>query len=63
MPFIHIQILEGRPEEKVNKLIKNVTQTVSDTLDAPKQNIRVVVTEVPKNRWSVGGETMEELGR
>lgn len=63
MPLIHISILEGRPEEKVIALIKNVTATVAETLDAPEGNIRVIVTEVPKTRWSVGGKTMAELGR
>ncbi|HZG73925.1 MAG TPA: 4-oxalocrotonate tautomerase [Chondromyces sp.] len=63
MPIINIQILEGRPEEKVSNLIKNVTETVSETLDAPKENIRVIVTEVPKSRWAAGGITMAERGR
>ena len=63
MPIINISILEGRSEEKITDLIRNVTSTVSETLDAPEENIRVIVTEVPKTRWSVGGKTMKELGR
>lgn len=63
MPLINISILEGRSEEKIMDLIKNVTATVSETLDAPKGNIRVIVTEVPKNRWAVGSKTMKEIGR
>lgn len=63
MPIINISILEGRSEEKITSLIKNVTETVSETLDAPKENIRVIVTEVPKTRWAVGGVTMKERGK
>ena len=63
MPIINISILEGRSEEKITDLIRNVTVTVSETLDAPEENIRVIVTEVPKTRWAVGGKTMKELGR
>ncbi len=63
MPIINISILEGRSEEKITDLIRNVTATVSETLDAPEGNIRVIVTEVPKARWAVGGKTMKELGR
>ncbi len=63
MPLINISILEGRSEERIMTLIKNVTATVSETLDTPEGNIRVIVTEVPKTRWSVGGKTMKELGR
>lgn len=60
MPIINIQILEGRPTEKVIELIKNVTDTVSETLDAPKENIRVLVTEIPKTHWGKGGVPVSE---
>ena len=36
MPLINISILEGRSEEKITDLIKNVTATVSETLNAPR---------------------------
>ncbi|EME73563.1 4-oxalocrotonate tautomerase [Bacillus sonorensis] len=55
MPIVHIQLLEGRPAEKVEEVIQNVTDTVSATLDAPKENVRVLVTEIPKTHWGIGG--------
>ncbi|MEH7480122.1 4-oxalocrotonate tautomerase [Bacillus sp. OV166] len=55
MPIVNIQIMEGRPEAKVKELIHNVTEVVSSTLDAPKQNVRVLVSEVPKTHWGIGG--------
>lgn len=63
LPFIQISMMEGRPEEKVNELIKDVTNTVSETLDAPKENVRVLVTEVPKTHWGIGGVSAKDLGR
>ncbi|MDM5327608.1 4-oxalocrotonate tautomerase [Neobacillus sp. CF12] len=60
MPIITVQILEGRPKEKVAELIHNVTMTVSETLDAPKENIRVLVTEIPKTHWGKAGEPIEK---
>ncbi|MCP8970507.1 4-oxalocrotonate tautomerase [Ectobacillus ponti] len=63
MPLIHIQMLEGRPEEKVTNLIQQVTETVSATLEAPKESIRVIVTEIPRTHWGVGGIPMSELKR
>ncbi|MFN2744657.1 MULTISPECIES: 4-oxalocrotonate tautomerase [Bacillus] len=56
MPIIHIQILEGRPPEKVEEVIQHVTDAVSTTLDAPKENVRVLVTEIPKTHWGIGGK-------
>ncbi|MFD1609477.1 4-oxalocrotonate tautomerase [Oceanobacillus luteolus] len=63
MPVIQIQMMEGRTPEKVGALIRNVTETVSDTLDAPEENVRVLVTEVPKTHWGIGGVSAKELGR
>lgn len=63
MPLVNIQLMEGRPQEKIDLLIKNVTETVSDSLGAPKENIRVIVTEVPKTHWGIGGKTAADLGR
>ncbi|MBT2658160.1 4-oxalocrotonate tautomerase [Bacillus sp. ISL-18] len=55
MPLINVQIMEGRPPEKVTELIKNLTHTVEETLNAPKESIRVIVTEVPKTHWGIAG--------
>jgi 4-oxalocrotonate tautomerase len=56
MPIIHVNLIEGRPKEKVAEVIENVTKTVSETLDAPVENIRVIVTEIPKTHWGKAGE-------
>ncbi|MFK9090604.1 4-oxalocrotonate tautomerase [Bacillus salipaludis] len=56
MPIINVQMMEGRPKEKVAELIRNVTNTVAETLNAPKENIRVLVTELPKTHWGKAGE-------
>ncbi|OLS34858.1 4-oxalocrotonate tautomerase [Bacillus sp. MRMR6] len=55
MPIINVQILEGRPKEKVEEVIYNITNTVSETLGAPKESIRVIVTEIPKTHWGIAG--------
>ena len=43
--------------------MKNVTIAVSKSLDAPRENVRVVVTEVPKTHWVIGGKSAKQLGR
>jgi 4-oxalocrotonate tautomerase len=55
MPIINVQILEGRPKEKIEEVIHNITNTVSETLDAPRESIRVIVTEIPKSHWGIAG--------
>lgn len=60
MPFIQIMIAEGRGPEKVEQLISEVTATVSKTLDAPKENVRVLITEVPKTHWGIAGQSISK---
>jgi 4-oxalocrotonate tautomerase len=60
MPLIQVNMLEGRPPEKVKELIENLTDTVSETLGAPKQSVRVLVTEMPKTHWGIAGVPASE---
>jgi 4-oxalocrotonate tautomerase len=55
MPIIQVQLIEGRPKEKIAELIQNITNTTAETLDAPKETIRVLVTEIPNTHWGVAG--------
>lgn len=60
MPLVNIQLLEGRPENKIRELIKNVTDTVSETVECPKERVRVVVEEIPKTHLGKGGVLASE---
>lgn len=63
MPLINVKIMEGRSDEKIEALMKNVTDAVSESLEAPKENVRVTVDEVPKTHWAIGGTTAKNLGK
>ena len=54
MPVVHITLVEGRNNETIEKCIRNVAETISKDLNAPTDSIRVMVNEVPSNRFSVG---------
>ncbi len=60
MPLINVQLMEGRPPEKIAEVIKNITNTVSETLNSPKESIRVIVSEVPKTHWGIAGVPVSE---
>ncbi|MBP1971231.1 4-oxalocrotonate tautomerase [Virgibacillus natechei] len=63
MPLINVQIMEGRSPEKIEAMMENVTNAVSESLDAPKENVRVIVDEVPKTHWAIGGTSAKKLGK
>lgn len=60
MPIIQVNIMEGRSPEKIKALIENITDTVVETLDAPKENVRVLITEMPKTHWGIAGVPVSE---
>ena len=63
MPFAQIYILEGRTEEQKRAVIEKVTQALVEAIDAPQQNVRVWIHELPKENWGIAGQTAKSLGR
>jgi 4-oxalocrotonate tautomerase len=61
MPFVRIDVLEGRPRERLKVLISRVTDTVAEVLETPRERVRVVVTEVPRDLWGIGGVPASEV--
>ncbi|QRG66572.1 2-hydroxymuconate tautomerase [Brevibacillus choshinensis] len=61
MPIIQITMLEGRDQETVEQCMRNVARTVHESLGAPLSSIRVIVNEVPPNRFAVGDRLKSEM--
>ncbi|WP_267618716.1 tautomerase family protein [Gordonia bronchialis] len=60
MPFVTLNIVEGRDEAAIETCIKEVAKTVSRALDTPIDAVRVIVNEVPPNRWAAGTRLKSE---
>ncbi|GAK14249.1 4-oxalocrotonate tautomerase [Geomicrobium sp. JCM 19039] len=58
MPLIQVSIMEGRSEEKIEKLIHELTKTTAETLGSPIENVRVLVNEMPTTHWGIAGESV-----
>ena len=63
MPFAQIYLIEGRTEEQKRALIEKVTSAIVEAVDAPKENVRVWLHDMPKENWGIGGVSAKELGR
>lgn len=63
MPVAQINILEGRTDEQKETLIREVSEAISRSLDAPLQSVRVIITEMPKQHFGIGGQSAKKLGR
>ena len=59
MPIVHIDLIAGRSQEQLKNLVKDVTDAVSKNTGAPAEHIHVILSEMQKNRYSVGGVLKE----
>ncbi|MDM5246323.1 MULTISPECIES: 2-hydroxymuconate tautomerase [Lysinibacillus] len=55
MPYVTVKMLEGRTDEQKRALVKEVTEAVSRTVNAPAENVTVFIEEMPKNHYGVAG--------
>lgn len=59
MPIVHVNVWKGFGEQKVKTVIENTTQVFVD-LGIPAQAVEVLVHEVHKSHWGIGGEPASE---
>ncbi len=55
MPIVRIELWPGRAREEKNALIRNVTDAVVKSIGCPDQAVEVLLYEVDKSDWAVGG--------
>jgi 4-oxalocrotonate tautomerase len=60
MPFIQVNILKGRSLEKKERLIREMTDLVSEVLDAPVQSVRIMINELEPEHWGIAGESVKK---
>ena len=55
MPYVTVKMIEGRTDEQKRALVKEVTEAVSRTVNAPVENVTVFIEEMSKNNYGVAG--------
>ncbi|HEP1537538.1 TPA: 4-oxalocrotonate tautomerase [Streptococcus pyogenes] len=60
MPFVTIDLFEGRSQEQKNQLAREVTEVVSRIAKAPKENIHVFINDMPKGTYYPQGEMKQK---
>ena len=61
MPLVYINMMKGREEEKIAKMVKAVSVAISESLDAPIDSVRIMINEMDDHQYSIGGKTMAEV--
>lgn len=59
MPIIHVNVWKGFGEERIKMVIQKITKIFVD-LGVPEHAVEVIVHEIPKSHWGIGGEPASE---
>ena len=55
MPLVHINIMQGRPPEKIERMIGAVSEAIAESLEADIATVRVMVHEMQPHQYGIGG--------
>lgn len=58
MPIIRVELLEGRTREQKRELSRVLTRETARIAQLSETSIFVVIEDVKKENWAVGGELL-----
>lgn len=60
MPIVIIEMWTGRTEEQKAAVIRGVTKAFED-IGIKSEHVQVIIHEIPKNNWGIGGEQASKI--
>jgi 4-oxalocrotonate tautomerase len=63
MPYVAVEIIEGRTEEQKKKVAKAITDALVEHMDTSAEHVYVVFRVVAATDWLIAGETVAERRR
>lgn len=63
MPIVQVHMMEGRTDEQKEAVIHEVTEALVRAVGAPKESVRVLINEMPKQHFGIAGESAKAKGR
>ncbi|MEM8778870.1 MAG: 4-oxalocrotonate tautomerase family protein [Cyanobacteria bacterium P01_G01_bin.49] len=55
MPYVNVQITKGATKEQKAKLVKDITDSLVNTLDKKPEHIHIVIQEIEEQNWGFSG--------
>jgi 4-oxalocrotonate tautomerase len=62
MPIMQVFLMEGRTDEQRARLISALTDAAVESIGAPRETVRVIITEIPKAQFGVGEKPRSNWG-
>ncbi len=63
MPVVMVYMLPGRTDEQKRQLVKAMTEAMVSIARAPAEHTAVLIHEVPRHDWSLGGTLVSDMNR
>ena len=61
MPIVQINLLKGRDKETKKKIVEAVTKALIETANATPESIRIIISDMELDNYSIGGELMSDI--
>ena len=55
MPIVTVAMYDGRSLDQKRELVKGITEVVVRVAGVPAEAVHVVIDEVKRENWSIGG--------
>jgi len=55
MPIVQIELLEGRTVEQKRAMVKEVTDAICKTLNAPPEAVRIIIRDMKFENYAAAG--------
>lgn len=62
MPYVSVRMLKGRTKDQKKELAQAITKALAEICGARREGTTVVIDEVDRENWAIGGELMSERG-
>ena len=59
MPLVHVYVWKGFSNEAKKRVIEGITKLFAE-MNIPPQAVEVIIHEVPKENWGIGGKQASE---
>ncbi|NLL61758.1 MAG: 4-oxalocrotonate tautomerase [Candidatus Atribacteria bacterium] len=56
MPILQVEMLKGRTVEQKRAMVNKVTEAISETLNCPKDAVRIIIREMDTEDFAHAGE-------
>jgi 4-oxalocrotonate tautomerase len=60
MPFIHVNMFEGRTVDQKRKMVAAMTEAVVKSLEIKPEAVHIIIHELPKQNFSTAGVLASE---